>query len=207
MSYKRKDNQGYTLIEFLTVLVILVIVSSVISAMIFSVLQGSSRSRLDIALSQNGNYALSVISNIILASQSVVDIDGNPVENCVGTKDVNGNMVYPSGSSITVQRSNGDSTILTFTSSANPPNISSASAALTEAGVPNAGDLLDSSEVQLDTSAGRVYRFVCKQSSPYALPLILVQFSLVPVSVPVGNSSTLSQPFETQVLMENFQNN
>lgn len=204
--YTKNHQAGYTLIEMVTVLFILVIVAGVVSGMIFSVLRGSTESNISTNLSQNGNYALSIMSGIIASSESVVDIDGH--NNCLSTgTGIDGQPTYPQSTSITLMRSDGDTTTLAFEPDTSPTNIASSSGSLTEAGIDNSVELLDGSTVKIDTSTGKAYYFLCKQSSQYAIPLVLVKFSLVPVSVTTGVHSTLSQDFSTFILMQDYRSN
>lgn len=196
MLRKLKNNtKGFTLIEMLTVMLILVIVSTVISSMIFTVLQGTTRSKAGIVLAENGNNALSVISNIILSSSKVEYIDGDDTKaDCTTTQ---------TGKSIQLLRSDGGHTILSF----DPTGyISSGSADLP---ANTAVALFDKAAVKVDTGdpANAPYDFKCEQSNPFARPIITVEFTLIPnyVVTSSGGKDVISSKFKVQVLMRNYQ--
>lgn len=78
---KAKNNAGYTLVELLSVMMILVILTSVITGILFSITRGSRKTQITSDVSQQGQYAMSIISNTIINSLglfSATDYSGNP---------------------------------------------------------------------------------------------------------------------------------
>lgn len=179
MKLQHFNNKGYTLIELLTATIILVTISSIITAIIVSVLQGSAKSRVTTTVAQNANFALSAMTDIINSSQGVQAIGGTDVTDCIND---------PYGDSITLLRNDGGLTTLTFDSG----TISSSSAQ-------GSVNLIDTSTVALDTT-DTPPRITCKQASPYSMPIIDIEFALRP-----AGTSGKSTAFATQVLMRNFQ--
>jgi|SRR3989344_3429504 len=82
------SNKGYTLIELLAVIIILVAVGTIITSILVSSLRGGNRSNTVNEVRQNGNHMLSQMSKMIAYAKSFdgVSIDGvNYVKDCVVT--------------------------------------------------------------------------------------------------------------------------
>lgn len=150
---KYNNSLGYTIIELLAVISILVIISGVISGILYSALRGSGKTRITTDISQNGNYAMSVISNIIIDSASVTQIDGVDISDCTAS---------PSGSSITLKRLDGSYTSL----SCSGATIAS-----------NSASLINTNEVQIEEGS---CVFSCMQGSldSYSVPVVGVTFTI-----------------------------
>lgn len=67
-----KRNQGFSLLEILVVIMITAIVVTVLSGMFFSILKGSTKSRIMAEIKQNGSYALNVMERMIRNAKSVM---------------------------------------------------------------------------------------------------------------------------------------
>src|SRR5581483_2454097 len=65
-------SSGFTILELLVVISIMVIIGSLISGILFSTLRGTNKTKITNAVSQNGNYAMSVMTDIIRSSTNVV---------------------------------------------------------------------------------------------------------------------------------------
>lgn len=180
---KFSNQKGYTLIEMVTVGLILVIISGVIAAILASTLRGTNKSKVTSAVSQNGNYALSVVSNMFISTNSVLSVNGEDVVGCSQN---------PSGESIVLSRVDGGVTTLLCDLQSDPPTISS-----------NGASLLDTSVVQLDDS--KTCHFSCLQNgNSYSSPLLEVGFSLKQKGLSIFSDTSSSQDFTTQVLLRNF---
>lgn len=181
--YLLRDSRGYTLVEMVTVGLILVTITGVIAAVLTSTLRGTNKSKVTSSVSQNGNYALSVISNIFISTKGVEAVEGNPVVDCSAN---------PSGISMMVTRSDGGTTLLSCDLNSDPPTISS-----------NGATLIDTSVVQVDSDKG--CHFSCIQNNnAYSAPLLEVGFSLKQKGRTGFSDSSSTQDFTTQVLMRNF---
>lgn len=182
--------RGYTLIELLAVTAILVSVGSLIIGVLYTTLRGSSKTNLNNVIAQNGNYALSVISNIAISSTRITAINGNPIADCTSPP--------PVISSIQFKRSDGGLT--TLSCEALSPSITSVTS--------NSASLINTSQVKVDTSNPSNCYFKCSQPSgdPYANPIIEAGFLLRDLgnSAFVENVSSGSAFFKTSVQMRNY---
>lgn len=148
-----KINGGYTLIELVVVMALLIIVGSLIVGILYSTIRGTAKSRITNDLGQNGNYALSVITDIVLNSQnftSITDLSSTVYTSCTP--------VGISGKSITVMGFDGGVTNISCTGS----TIAS-----------NSASLLDTSRVIVNSCT-----FTCVQEDSYSPPRIDVTFQL-----------------------------
>lgn len=170
-----KNDAGFTLAELLAVLTMFVIISGIVSAIIFSTLRGTSKTKITTEISQNGGYAASVISQIIADSRNVLQINGNDLEDCTTSPTsstliptpISGQTVGPP--SITLKRVDGGKTVLACgkvnPSDPNDPVIISS----------NGASLVDSNVVSASSCV-----FTCTQlvSDPYSIPVVSVSFGL-----------------------------
>ena len=83
----RFNQQGYTLIELLTVMVVVVVVGVIIAGILVSSLRGGSKSNVLNNVRENGNYAIVQISKMITYAQAFNGVSD-------GTVDINGNLIY-----------------------------------------------------------------------------------------------------------------
>ncbi len=180
-----KKNTGYTIVELLAVVTILVTVTGIIAALITQTLRGSSKTNITNQVAQVGNYVTSVISNSIISAENViaVTVNGRPVTDC--TKN-------PSGSSIELFISEKGGTILYACGGG---TISS-----------NSASLIDTSRLKIDTST---CYFTCSQASndPYTPPIITFGFILTQNSDDALFENRETAPFSTSVLMRNYRPN
>lgn len=177
------NNKGYTLVELLAVTTIIVIIAGLIAGILYSTLRGGSKSRITNEVAQNGNYALSVISNTILLSEAVTKIDGAAVADCSGS---------PSGTSIELQQVNG--ALITFV--CEESTIASRSGSVTTF-------LIDNNTVRSEDAA---CSFTCKQTdeNPYSVPIIDITFSLSQAQREATSENTSAATFTTSATMRNF---
>lgn len=179
---RAQASKGYTLLELIVVMVLLIVVGSLIVGILSSTIRGSAKSKITNDLGQNGNYVLSIISDIILNSQnfdSITDFTSTTHTSCTPSG--------ISGQSITVTGFDGGTTIL----SCYADTISS-----------NSASLLDTSRVRLDPIPD-LCKFTCVQADEYTPPRIDVTFTLVSAN---GNSSDTqgSATFKTSLSLRNI---
>lgn len=76
---KKNYQAGYTLIELLTVIIILVAVGSIISSILVSVLRSSNKSSVTNVVRTNGNNAMAQMSKMIAYAQKLegISVDGS----------------------------------------------------------------------------------------------------------------------------------
>lgn len=179
-----KYKLGYTIIELLAVVTILVTVTGIISALITQSLRGSSRVNITNQVSQSGNYVSSVITNTIASAEDIIAVDGESINDCTEN---------PSGRSIEVLISERRGTIL-YECSDN--TISS-----------NSASLIDTNNLRVDTDNPSACRFVCSQpeDDPYSPPVVEFSFTLEQKSEAALFESRNSAPFSSSILMRNYQ--
>ncbi len=181
-----KKTLGYTVIELLAVVAILVTVTGIISALITQTLRGSSRTNITNLVSQSGNYATTVISNSVIAAEDVVAVDGVDIDDCTAN---------PSGGSIELFVSESNGTILYECAN---DTISS-----------NSASLIDTNRLRIDTDDSAACFFVCTQTSndPYTPPVVEINFTLTQKAENALFDSRDSSSFSTSALMRNYRPN
>lgn len=176
--------RGYTLIELVTVMGVLVIISNIIIGIVYTTLRGSNKTRITTAVSQNGNYALSIIANIITTSESVTKIDDADIYDCTTS---------PSGQTIDLKRYGG----IVTTISCLDNNIATVSGALKTS-------LIDTSQVVND-SATCYFKCIQSESDPYDVPIIEYSFSLSDKNAQGALFETKSQAtFKSSTSLRNY---
>lgn len=178
MRLSKKKIRGYTIIELLAVVSILVIISSVIVGILYGSLRGSSKTKITTEVVQNGNYVLSVFSSAVVDSVNVTQINGVNINDCTAS---------PSGTSVTLKRL--DESTTTFSCANN--SVSSGSASL-----------INESQVQIGDNSCTFY---CDQKSDdaYAIPIVGVKFTLEDKNTGLFETRS-SSIFETSVSIRNF---
>ena len=170
--------KGYTIIELLAVVSILVILAGIISGILYSTLRGSAKTKITTEVVQNGNYAISVLTNLISSSSSVTGIGGVEIQDCTAS---------PIGTSISLKNIDGDK----YTISCSGNNISSGSASL-----------INTHQVQIRTNSCQFY---CSQKAvdPYSIPIVGIEFVVEDKSTGLFESKS-SSFFKTSVSMRNY---
>jgi prepilin-type N-terminal cleavage/methylation domain-containing protein len=173
-----REKNGYTIIELLAVVSILVILTGIISGILYSTLRGSSRTRISTEVTKNGNYAISVLTNMISSSRAVTKIAGVDIPNCTAG---------PSGTSISLQDIDGDEYVISCSGN----NISS-----------GADSLINTNKVQVRPGS---CRFSCSQraADPYAIPIVGIEFVIEDRNVGLFETRA-SSLFKTSVSMRNY---
>lgn len=176
MKDKMKESLGYTLIEMITVIAIFVIIGSLITGILYSALRGGSKVGIVSTVAQSGNYALSIISNLITSSVSVLSVGGVPITDCIGN---------PTGTSIEISGLDGGKTTLSC---------------INETVSSNSASLLDTSLVKITSSS---CTFSCVQADPYSPPIINVGFTLENKTGSLFEKRA-SAPFKTSAIIRNY---
>lgn len=164
---KFQINGGYTLIELTIVMVIMLVVGGLVVGIIASAFRGSTKTKITNDVAQSGNYAMSVITNIITNSQKFESFNSlSPVSGSINrcdTDPASGTSGPFSGDSLTVMGFDGGVTQL----SCNPDGTMSS----------NSASLLDNSRVKATSCL-----FTCTQLSPFSPPRIDISFNLINIS-------------------------
>jgi type II secretory pathway pseudopilin PulG len=172
-------------VELLAVTGIIVVISGLIAGILYSSLRGGNKSKVTNDVSQNGNYALSVISGTILDAKSVTKIGGVSISDCTLT---------PKGTSIELQQQNG--ALISFLCDDQANSIASTSGQTTTY-------LIDNNSVKVDPSS---CSFTCKQanSDPYASPIIDIVFTVSQKQTTSAFENVGTATFNTSVAMRNY---
>lgn len=173
-----KSQHGYTIIELLAVMSILVILLGIISGILYSTLRGSNKTRITTEVIQNGTYAIGVISNILVSSRGVTKVGGIEINDCTSVH---------AGPSITVKSIDGDE--VTFNCSGT--NISS-----------NNASLINTNQVQIQAGS---CSFSCQQKSTdsYSIPIVQVEFIIEDRNAVLFENKS-SSLFKTSVSLRNY---
>lgn len=196
----RTSQQGYTLAELLAVTAILVILSTLISGILFSTLRGSSKAKVTSSVTQNGSYAISVMANQIANSAalySVTPYSGPSVTVCV-----------PAGikyKQIDLKDFDTPGLIQRFycDGSATPGKIVSE----TELSgvIQSSNSLLDTTKVQLVSPVDATTCYIkCTQPDVFTPPQIEVFFKLQQVDTSNFIEQQSSAEFRTNITIRNY---
>ncbi len=190
---KNRNEFGYTLIELLAVLTLIVAVGSIVLAIILSSLKATNRSNALATLTQNGNYALSKVSMTIqyACPFSGVSSNGLPPFDNDCTKS-------PPGSQYSaVQVKLFDDSVITYACSPPPPASPTSITAQTNSD--QAVDLINTDIIE--TSA---CYFTCSQANRTDSPSIGIVFDLRYKVVSDLTEGSTTVPFRTTVTMRNI---
>ena len=183
---------GFTLVELLVSLIVLVAIGSIIGAILFSSLRGASKTNVMQSVRQNGNYAILQLSKTMRSAKSFngVSTDGvNYQTNCVQIP-----VVPPSPTPTPIPYS-----YVKLTSFDDQPMVFSCSQTTIYL---NVDSLIDTTSVLL---APNSCSFTCGQSSIADPPTITIKFSLTQ-----ANTGTLfaekkaNIDFQTSIAIRNF---
>ncbi len=182
-----KSSQGFSLVELLAVLGVIVVVGSIASAIIISSLRTSSKANVINSVRQNGNFALLQISRTVQYAKSFdgVSTDGTTFTNdCTSSGTTN----YRA---IRVVLFDETKTTFSCKLSQTPPTITSLNSGTTT-------ELVDT----ITVSVSQCY-FLCSQKYKTEAPAIGIFLTLSPNN---GSSFPEKQsliPFNTSVTMRN----
>jgi prepilin-type N-terminal cleavage/methylation domain-containing protein len=166
--------RGYTFIELLAVISIFSVIGIAIVSILFTTLRGSRKSDLLVMLKQNGDFAISQMTNNIRYAKSL-----DTPASCttpVTTKTI----------TISSATDNGQTTYVC-------PAVS------TSGITSNSASLVDTNAVAVTAC-----NFVCTQQSVYDPPTINITFTLTPKNVNGLPENTGALPFQTSVTMRNL---
>ncbi|OGH02547.1 MAG: hypothetical protein A2798_02820 [Candidatus Levybacteria bacterium RIFCSPHIGHO2_01_FULL_37_17] len=188
--------KGYTLIELLAVMIILITVGGIVTAIITSSLRGGNRSVTVNEVRQEGNFAITQMAKMIRYSQGFdgASVNGSSYDpNCIVT------LPPPPSPTPTpikykyLKFTNFDGGQTEFickdNASDSPKTISS-----------NSANLINAREVTIDQ--GSCY-FICRQSNTALPPSIDIYFTLSATGSSSFIENKLSVPFSTSVVFRN----
>lgn len=188
-----KKEAGFTLVELLASIIVLVVVGIVVSGITTSTLRGTNKASTIENIRQNGNYALSQISKTIQYAQTFngLSIDGiNYVTSCPFSDAPIPTPVRTPFNFIKVTPNNNISIVYECTSF--PPDASS----FTKDGV----SVINTNSVKL-----RDCSIFCTQTRTTDVPIIGISLNLEPLnSTGLVENSTPPTLFETSVTLRNY---
>lgn len=186
---------GFTIIELLVVIGIMLAVASILTGIVYSVLVGSNKSKISIDVSQGGNFALSAMTDIINSSDKVTKVGGVSVVNCVS---------LPNGSSIEFRRTDSTYTTLSFSGGGAITSVSVGSIVSPTPTPFQNINLTNTLQVLIDGTQTRT--FICKQPDEFSNPRIEIEFTLKEA---VGGllERKASAKFKTGISMRNYDPN
>lgn len=188
MKINPKSEKGFTLVELLASIIVLVAVGSVIAGIITSTLRGTNKTNTVENIRQNGNHAIAQVSENIEYAQvfNGLSIDGgNYVRSCPFSLSPTPVPVATRYRSIKITSNNRSQIVYNCTSS-----ILSA----------NRISLVDTNSVSLTECA-----IDCIQSRATDVPIIKVSFKLGPKNPnSLPENSTAPVLFETSVTIRNY---
>lgn len=196
--------EGYTIIELLAVISILVVMSGIIVSILYSTLRGSSKTKITSEVTQNGSYVLSVVNKTINDSRSVTMIGALNVGDVINTNDVQDcKNKLTSTNSITLKRLDGTKTRFACGNvGVDGSNIYAITINTDPSGVGAERPLINANSVAVEENS---CSFTCDQSSGdlYAYPIVGVKFKLKDKGATVAESQG-SQVFQTSVSLNNY---
>lgn len=176
------SNKGYTLIELVVVILVILAVGGIVVGILYSTIRGTTKARVNNNISQNGSYAITLMSDFIANSVGFVKVTdpfGTEFTSCVS------DIAPIDGVSITIKNYDGGKT--TFACSGD--TISS-----------NSASLLHAADVEVISNTCRIR---CLQENFYSPPRIDITFELQNRGATDPNTSGRSL-FETSVTMRNY---
>ena len=195
-SMKKNKQNGYTLVELLAVIFVLVAVGTIISSILTSVLRSSNKSANTENVRRNGNYAISQMSKMIIYAQRLegVSVDGIQYYTDCVSQPASTRYNY-------LQIKSFDGGITTFFC-ANSKIASQSSAIPLQ---PPTGTLSYLVDPNMDADCHFNY-FNCAQESAAAPIKIDIFLDLKATSSAIFSESQAEIPFETSVIIQNNAN-
>jgi type II secretory pathway pseudopilin PulG len=193
---KINNKNGYTLVELLAVMIVLIAVGTIVSSILVSVLRSSNKSAATENVRKNGNYAISQMSRMITYAQKLEGVS------------VSGSQYYPDCLSLPasthynyLQIKSFDGGITTFyCADSKIASQSSAIALQSPTGILN---YLIDPNIYADC---HLNYFICSQQSAAAPIKIDIFLDLKATSSAVFSESQAEIPFETSVVIRNSAN-
>lgn len=185
--------KGFTLVELLASIVVLVAVGSIIAGIITSSLRGANKTNVVENLRENGNYAISQISRTIEYAQTLNGFSDNGTDYATSC---------PFSASLTPTPAPAETPyrFVKVTSFNNNVTEYSCSASMPVTITANGASLIDMSSITLTDCV-----IACVQTRATDIPIIKIGFKLGPKN-PTGVVETSSPPilFETSITIRNY---
>lgn len=183
----KNNNSGYTLIELLAVMIVLVTVGVIIASILVSSLRGTSKTNVIDEIRSNGNFTLLQMGRMISFAQN---FSGVSTDNVTYTTNCT---VQPSPRYryIKIKSFDDKETIFSCNILGNPPTIAS-----------NEASLINTEKVSLDPPDSCY--FTCSQINLSESPVIGINFILSQSAASGFFEQKATIPFETSVTIRNL---
>lgn len=180
----RNSEKGYTLIELLAVMIIMVTVGVIVAAILVSSLRGGNKANTIDTIRKNGNYTILEVSKMLEFAQSFVGVSTN------GTTYTTDCLV-PTTQYSSIRIVSFDNQQTTFSCDSNPATISSRSATTN-------ASLMNTNEVNMSSCY-----FTCSRNITVP-PTIGINFTLSQktANAPFEKKETIN--FQTSVILRNL---
>lgn len=202
-----KNSNGFTFIELLAVIAVLISIGAIIGTILITSLRGTNKTNTITNVRQNGNYALSIMAKMIREAKhfdGVSQNDSTYTINCIQPTPSPG---APTPTPVPYKYlritsfDNGQTTFACC--SGPPPTIASSSAA---SACSNYAPLIDTSTISLVAST---CSFTCSQISAVNVPTIQIHFELNaynvnPTVLPEKTAGASAIPFDTSITFRNL---
>lgn len=197
---KTFNSKGYTLVELLAVILVLVSVGGIIIAIVTTSFRGGNRSINVNQVRQEGNFALTQMSRTIRYAEGFdgVSIDGSAnsyTKNCIVA-------VPPSPTPMPAPIKYKHLKITSFDGGVITFSCKDGVLDLTNVISSNSDNLISTAKVSLVEDS---CYFICNQESAASSPIIDINFTLVPSNQKFVEN-TLTVPFQTSVILRNIGN-
>jgi len=199
MKIKTKPNKGFTLVELLASIIVLIAVGSVISGIIASILRGSNKTNTIENIRQSGNYVLSQMSKDI---EYALPFDGKNT----GLSNIASPTLYDTNCAASLNPTPTPITQYSYITIESANNVitkyncsgsTSSDSVLKKDGV----SLIDLTSISLQSCS-----LQCVQSKPTDIPIIKISFKIGPINQnKLVENSTPPILFETSVTVKNYQ--
>lgn len=187
--------KGYTLIELLAVMVVLIVVGGIITSILISSLRGSNRSTSVNDVRQNGNYVLSQMSKMIAFAMTFqgISTDGtNYATDCVPAPAPPAGTPTPTPAAYSyIKVTSFDQGTTIFSCQTDPVTNQLLIAS-------NGASMVDTSSVQVVNCF-----FTCSQANISTPPTLDINFTLAKNTSGLFVENNVSIPFETSITPRN----
>ncbi|OGH11415.1 MAG: hypothetical protein A3B38_01135 [Candidatus Levybacteria bacterium RIFCSPLOWO2_01_FULL_36_13] len=194
------NSKGYTLVELLAVIIILVSVGGIIIAIVTTSLRGGNRSINVNEVRQEGNFAITQMSRMIKYAKSFdgVSADGSANSYTTSCLPIT---ITPTPAPVKykyLKITSFEGGVITFSCKDGASDITNLLSS-------NSANLINTSKVSLVEDS---CYFSCNQDNSILSPIIDIHFDLTPYTsvTPVFVENTLTIPFQTSVVFRNIGN-
>lgn len=182
-----RSSKGYTLVEMLVVVSILVTVGSLVAGVLYTTIRGSNKTQVNNAVAQNGNHAVSVMTNFLVNANALISFErtnGEVRTNCVSASRFQ-------GKAITIEAADAGTVEFRCSDTGDTDRVITS----------NSASLIDNSAVQLTPDACFIY---CSQPDLFSPPRIDIEFELEQIGTSEFADQVSSATFKSSATLRNY---